>query len=361
MVLFVLLICVVLIPLLFKLCGLAPLLTFKDFLLNHGKSIKKTKDITKLNINLDPLLQKDKGYGNYLVHPSVVYIPNGLAGKKWWMAVTPYPNFDSRYEQPVLFCGKTNGSHPPIDWEFIGLIAEPHDVGFNSDPNLYFDGDKLWCFWKETKTENTDKLYNSHSIMARSYDGKAFGPIRKMANNNDKNIANVFSPTIIKINEHIYMLATAFEHERIKGSLLPFGENHIAIWSLKGENFESGQFEYLSKAVQIYPKDFNYWHAECCKVNSQCYLSVVTDEQAKRILIGVSSDGFNYKYLDTPLLSSFANNFAGLYKASITVINNDVFIFFPCRTGLLKNKRVSNIYMTTISIDELLILFKNKI
>ena len=341
-----------------KLCGIAPFITLRDYIFNHGKSIKNTRDIIKLNLDLAPLHMIDRGYGEYLVHPSVLYIPEGLSGKKWWMAVTPYPNYNSKYEQPILYCGKTNDNTPPVNWEFVGLIAEPHSKGFNSDPNLFFDGKKIWCFWKETKTENTNEGNNWHCIMGRSYDGHVFGDIKKMADNNDQILANVFSPTVMEVENRIVMLATSFEHERVLGSKFPFGRNHLALWILE-KGLEQGCFIFESKVEQKYSTDFNYWHAETYKVNSQCYLSLVTDEQAKRILVGVSNDGLHYNYSDVPILSSYANNLAGLYKASLIVINGVVYIFFPCRTGWLKRNRKSNIYVTSISLNKLLSLLKN--
>lgn len=341
-----------------KLCGIAPFITLKDYFANHGKSIKSRRDIIKLNLDLAPLHTIDSEYGEYLVHPSVLYIPEGLSGKKWWLAVTPYPNYNSKYEQPILFCGESNDIIPPINWEFIGVIAGPHKNGFNSDPNLFFDGKKIWCFWKETKTENTNEENNWHCIMRRSYDGHVFGEIKKMADNNDQTLANVFSPTVMEVDNRIVMLATSFEHERILGSKFPFGRNHLALWILEN-NLEQGHFIYDSKVEQNYSTDFNYWHADSYMVDSHCYLSLVTDEQAKRILVGVSNDGFHYNYLDIPILSSYANNLAGLYKASLTVVNEIVYIFFPCREGWLKRNRKSNIYVTSISLNELLNLFEN--
>lgn len=49
-------------------------------------------------LNVDPLeLNKiNVQYGDWFVHPCVRFIPEGFAEHKWWMAVTPYPNYNSK-------------------------------------------------------------------------------------------------------------------------------------------------------------------------------------------------------------------------------------------------------------------------
>lgn len=330
------------------LCGLAPFITLKDFLFHHKHSLIKYSKKERLDIELKPLHNIDPGYGHWLVHPCVRYIPDGFAGHKWWLVVSPYPKSNSYFEQPVLYYGDSNHSIPPQKWIFVGIVQEPHNKGFNSDPNLYYDGQKLWVFWKETKTENTLEECNWHSIMARSFDGISFGPIQKMADNNNDSIANVFSPTIMKVDGEIVMLATAFEHPRLFGNPLPFGHNHLALWKLNQRKIESGQFVFQKVIKQSYPQNFNFWHADMCQDGSGAYYSVVTDEQARRLLIGISKNGQEYMFNKNELLSSFGNNLGKLYKASMVIIEDDVFVFYPVRTGWLKKHRRSDIYYSKI-------------
>ena len=73
-------------------------------IMSHGK---------QLDIDLESLHKADPAYGEWLVHPSVKYIPQGFAGHKWWMVVTPYPKWNNKYEQPVLYYGNTNDDFPP--------------------------------------------------------------------------------------------------------------------------------------------------------------------------------------------------------------------------------------------------------
>lgn len=332
-----------------KFCGLAPFLTFRDYLFRHQQSLLRGSDIKRLNLDLDEIHKVDPVYGHWLVHPCVRYIPEGFAGHKWWMVVTPYPNSNSHYEQPVLYYGDGNEVEPPMNWKFVSIVQDPHENGFNSDPNLYYDGSRLWIFWKETKTENTLESANWHSIMARFFDGYSWGPVQKMADNNDPHIANVFAPTILNLEGNIVMLATAFEHPRVEGSQLPFGHNHLALWRLDSKEIECGHFVFERVCKQSYLEDFNFWHADICQISENSYCCVVTDEQAKRLLIGTSENGLEFEFNDSPLLSSYGNNVGYIYKASPVFVNGGLYVFYPLRTGLLKKNRKVDIYYSKVN------------
>ncbi len=73
-----------------------------------------------------------------VVHPSVVYFPNGWHGWKYWMAYTPYQFSDALRENPCIAV-----SNDGITWvEPAGIInplLQPPPRGYNSDPDLAYD------------------------------------------------------------------------------------------------------------------------------------------------------------------------------------------------------------------------------
>lgn len=83
-------------------------------------------------------------------HPSVVEIPAGFGGYRFWMAHTPYP-FAGR-ENPSIVASQ-NG----IDWETppgltnpVTGVAEIQAAGFNygSDTHLIYHQNKLWMYYR---------------------------------------------------------------------------------------------------------------------------------------------------------------------------------------------------------------------
>jgi hypothetical protein len=111
------------------------------------------------------------GSGNS-VHPSVVYIPDGLSGYNWWMGVTPYPvSGNNAYENPSILA-----SNDGVEWVVPNGVTNPlvpgdEGVIFNSDSNLLaIDNDgvtELWYYYRET-------IISSNSIdinLIKSVDG----------------------------------------------------------------------------------------------------------------------------------------------------------------------------------------------
>lgn len=316
------------------------------YVVDHEETFLTRGDV--LNLDLAPLHEIDVQYGDWLVHPCVRYIPEGINGRKWWMAVTPYPNSDSKFEQPILYCGEENNDCPPKKWNYVGIIAERHDSGYNADPNMFYADGKLWIVWKEHATENT----NRNCIMMRSYDGSSFSVPRKVLEERDSIHVGLTAPVILEINDSIKLLATDFEHERTEHPQ-PFGENSLAVWYLEGNDWENGIFKYQYYAKQDYPTGFNYWHADMIKVSNDLFYSVVTPEQADKILIGKSNDGIHYRYLDKPLLSRNGNMLTNMYKASLVVVNDNYYLFYPCLSSYFKFNKKSYIHYKAFNMQDI--------
>ena len=91
-----------------------------------------------------------------VVHPSVVDFrtQHGQAkwnGRRFWMAITPYPNGNSGAENPCILA-----SDDGYTWVVPSGLTNPIDpppgaTGYNSDTDLEYDPStgRLWCFWRE--------------------------------------------------------------------------------------------------------------------------------------------------------------------------------------------------------------------
>ena len=86
-----------------------------------------------------------------VTHPDVIYIPEGFAGYRFWMACTPYP--DVSREQPCIFC-----SNDGITWDVppggsnpIALRQEAIDAlgggSWLADTDFLFLDGKLYCYY----------------------------------------------------------------------------------------------------------------------------------------------------------------------------------------------------------------------
>lgn len=73
---------------------------------------------------------------NQPVHPSVLFVPDGFAGKKWWMAMTPYPGSDSTKENPSILCSDDGLTWAAPSGVTNPLVAYPGSGDYNADPHL---------------------------------------------------------------------------------------------------------------------------------------------------------------------------------------------------------------------------------
>lgn len=84
------------------------------------------------------------------VHPSVVYVPEGWNGYKYWMAFTPYTASNNQYENPSIVV-----SNDGVNWIVPPGLTNPLEPappgGYNSDVHLILspDGKTLYLYYRE--------------------------------------------------------------------------------------------------------------------------------------------------------------------------------------------------------------------
>lgn len=91
-----------------------------------------------------------------LVHPSLVYVPEGFAGYCYWLAITPYPASSSTYENPCIYA-----SNDLVTWvqpSTNPIVSKPSD-GYNADTHLYYHAadEKLYLMFTQ-RTTTTNRL-----------------------------------------------------------------------------------------------------------------------------------------------------------------------------------------------------------
>lgn len=83
-----------------------------------------------------------------VVHPDVVYIPEGFCGYRFWMVVTPYPFSRDRLENPVIRASNDGLSWCRVDGAPDPLVPAPTPRHLHhADPDLVFDGNRLLLFY----------------------------------------------------------------------------------------------------------------------------------------------------------------------------------------------------------------------
>jgi hypothetical protein len=101
------------------------------------------------------------------VHPDVVYIAQGFgaAGARYWMAMTPYPYAQDRFENPSVYA-----SDDGLNWHVPGtnpVACPPARAGDHlSDTDMLFVDGKLRLYYRESiysQTPEQHRLYVTES------------------------------------------------------------------------------------------------------------------------------------------------------------------------------------------------------
>ena len=227
--------------------------------------------------------------------------------------------------------------------------------GYNADPFMYYSGKEklLYIVWKECKTSNTLKKAYYNALMYRTFDGKKWGPIKKLLDNSSPREAKITAPSLLCIEDSLYVFATDFEYERDPRKVLAHGRSGIAVWKSVNNLLDDPIFKYQKRIDQDYPQSFDYWHTEFIyDPYEKLYYSTVTNENGFDLLFGVSKDGFKFKYSTTPLISfKDKSHSRNLYKASLVATKDSIYFFYPKREH---DRRAVHIYYSSLNKRELL-------
>lgn len=105
-----------------------------------------------------------------VVHPSVLYFPNGFNGYCWWAAITPYFNSNNQVENPIIQVSK-DGTTWFTPTGVTNPLYPPRKGGYNSDTHLIqhpHTGELLLYF--RDYSAYPDAL-NENIMLMRSADG----------------------------------------------------------------------------------------------------------------------------------------------------------------------------------------------
>ena len=298
---------------------------------------------------LDWTPQPDK-YKNDNVHPCVRNIPN-FAGHDWWMVTTPYPSGDSSVENPILYYGDSgNNGVPPSSWQGGVVVEDTPDRGYNSDGNLYFDGTKLWVFWRENYTPDCTAHGVDRGVFARyTTDGLTFSEKYYFCGNDftitGKVGDTVMCPCVVNIDNSLKMLATYYEFTPSRKS---YG---LSVWD--SADINSHLFTHIRNVGILRNDNFDFWHFDIF-VHDNKYYCVATAEDPRAIYLGVSEDGINYTFWGTPLISTTLYGDYYYYKPTALVKDGILYLWHP-----VKANGISTIWMDSRNFNEVLEILNN--
>jgi hypothetical protein len=289
-----------------------------------------------------------KKYMNDCLHPCVRFIPEGFIGYNWWMVQSPFYARNSIIENPILYFSKDKTF--PLVWECMGVICDTPLTGFNSDPTLFYENNKLWIFWRECDTPVCTKLGVLRATVGFSTtDGTHFGPLQVYLTDNNLDKDTEQCPVLIKLDNKYLFYAVHYQYKPIRKGL------GLSIW--EGTSLENPDFilKETPKVKQVLtcdawkqlitkkqywfipiPLKYDLWHFDLFEYNNRLYM-FSSSEWGDNIMLSVSDDYTNFKTYQKPLINthyteSIERNWKYYYKPT-GYIANDVLTLFYTATG----------------------------
>lgn len=119
--------------------------------------------------SVTPLVTPTPDGTGYATHVDVVYVPQGFAGWKYLMAMTPYANLDNAKENPCLLVSNDNSTwqvpagltNPIVPWPGGNAATE-----FNSDPDIVVSNDgRVYIYFREHRNGEHIKYVSSTDLV----------------------------------------------------------------------------------------------------------------------------------------------------------------------------------------------------
>ena len=284
---------------------------------------------TPLDIRNTPQLPR------YYWHPSVVYIPNGFGGHKWWMAQSPYhpgvelKPYRARWELPCIHYSE-DGIHwksvltNPIDDLTIQQLSKED---YLSDPHLVYKEGCLELYYRLTLLKDKQVIDNKTLLYKKiSLDGVNWTDRVVVADLRKKEDVAIWGKQIIS------------------QSLIWDGEKYLC-WYVDGSGYQkdrgirmtmSPDGKIWQKAEQCILKDYpdTPWHIDVQQYDGEYHMLCFGGKD--RVLAHlVSTNGLTWNYRTEVLRPShqYCDFYSErIYRSCSIRKGNDYYIFFSAAT-----------------------------
>lgn len=236
-----------------------------------------------------------------LVHPDIYYNADGWNGYKYWMAMTPYPNANSAFENPSVVVSNDGITWVVPDGLINPIISTPAG-GYNSDCSIIYADNKLYIFYRE-HISGVVKIYSINSSDGINWSA----PVLRITN------PSVLSPSVLLDGSNYVMYYADFNSYGII--------KKISAPSIDGEFANQSSVRIYNLPNDIYP-----YHVKVIKHNSIYYMLCVTAQNngglLARLYLAISNDGINFYSRSTPLINVSVSGFDKSLTYQATLIPN---------------------------------------
>lgn len=298
----------------------------------------------------------EEKYHNDVLHPCIRRMDDG----RYVMVQSPWYRYQDGIENPILYI-----SDDPMQWENGIVIADTPEKGYNSDPNVYVEGKRIYVFWREVDTPMCEKLGVSCATVGVYTDdeGRTFSKKNVYLSSKESTIDTEICPILIKKGDVYRFYATWYERDRKNRYNLG-----LAIW--EGTSLEQPDFE-LKKTVPFptkyicdkykqlkvfghiffipMPHKFDLWHFDLMEKNGRLYM-LAAEEMKDVVMLAESYDWENFELIRKPLVNAhYVENYVEYrqtyYKPTMCRVGENVRLYYTTND---KKEAFHNVLMSAI-------------
>lgn len=273
--------------------------------------------------NASNILKITNYLGNHQnIHPKVLHFPQKLWGYKFWMAYTPYPNGDTKAENPCIAV-----SNDMINWEVPKGLINPLDNtphgGYNSDTHLLYreDTNTLEIWWRQV-VDGTRTFFRRTSKDGTSWTAKELVKSVRYA-------GEMLSPCVV-FDEGKYKVWFCRRRE---------GKDDYVMYCESIGDTVSEWTDDIALKIDWDTLNLRAWHLDVIKTEKGYEMAVCAYDRDN----GESTTGDLFYVLQKfdgsftkpfPIIQRSNNPEAfdnhGIYRSSILKIDNKYYVFYSC-------------------------------
>ncbi|MRM93454.1 hypothetical protein D1Z98_00220 [Riemerella anatipestifer] len=276
---------------------------------------------------------------NGFAHPSILHIPEGFSGYKFWAGITPHFGIigqqkdHTAFENPHIFASNDGITWKEISNGPIDLPAAGPFISYWSDNNLVYDNDKLYVYYRSSGFPINyfgDKLYHLRaSVLKESSDGINWSQ-RKFLYGTKNTVgiddnSMILSPSVVKDNGIWFYYDVIYSTD--KNPYPPVGNqtNAFVVRRLGDTpyHFEAYSQDKICEFInRPWGKENDPWHIEVIKANNKFYMLICVGKIGKShgdsLWLAHSDDGKTFTVIEQSLFNSNTYK-SGFYMSE----NND--------------------------------------
>jgi PKD repeat protein len=241
---------------------------------------------------------------NQLTHPCVIYDESGWNGYTYIMAMTPYPYYDYRFENPSMRYSNDGITWVKIPGQPDPIIPQP-PTGFYSDVSIERVDTTLYLFYRWSETAETLVYYN----YTTTTDGIHWAQPVKTTLPPIRSSSFIYNGIGWESWGHtITGSTTVFEH---------FTSADAMTWVKSG-------------TISLDTSTFVPWHSEVKKYDNK-YMLLMVEDPYKDLRFFTSDDGLAWKFENDklPVLYGRPGMWdTGIYKTSFVEVNNHYAVWY---------------------------------